>query len=92
MRISPRPTPRDQRQRRAFWVLLAAAVMSAGSLTGALAAAPAPVTGLWTAASGTVLAVSLSLAVRILTFQDRARRAPDQLPGRPSAGAVQDKL
>ncbi|MBE4720070.1 hypothetical protein DAD99_18585 [Pseudarthrobacter sp. AB1] len=67
-------------------------MLAAGSLTGALAAAPAPVTGLWTAASGTVLAVSLSLAVRILNFQDRARRAPDQPPEKPSAGAVQDRL
>lgn len=78
------------RARRAFWMLLAAAVVAAGSLAGALAAAPAPVTGISTAASGIILAVSLSLAVRILTFQDRARRTPDQPPGRPSPGAIQD--
>jgi len=56
----------------------------------ALDAAPAPLTGLWTAASGIILAVSLSLAVRILTFHDRARRAPDRPHERPSAGAVQE--
>lgn len=90
MRTSPTFPPRARRARRAFWMLAAAAVVAAGSLTGALAAAPAPVTGIWTAASGIILAVSLSLAVRILTFQDRARRTPDQPPGRTPPGAVQD--
>lgn len=71
-------------------MLVAAAVLAAGSLTSALAAAPSPATGLWTAASGTILAVSLSLAARMLNFQDRARRTPDQPPRRPSHGAVQE--
>lgn len=90
MRTPPTLPLAGRRARRAFWMLVTAAVLSAGSLTGALAAAPAPATGLWTAASGTILAVSLSLAVRILNFQDRARGAPDQRPERLSPGAVQD--
>lgn len=90
MHTSPTYPPRGQRARRAFWILATAAVLAAGSLAGALAAAPAPATGLWTAASGIVLAVSLSLAVRILTFPDRARRAPRQPMEKRSRGAVQD--
>jgi hypothetical protein len=87
MRTSPTFPSRDRRARRAFWMLVAGAVLAAGSLTGALAAAAAPVTGLWTAASGTVLVVSLSLAVRILNFLDRARRAQSQPPESSSAAA-----
>jgi hypothetical protein len=71
-------------------MLAAAAVLAAGSLAGALAAAPAPATGLWTAASGIVLAVSLSLAGRILTVPGRAGRAPRQPLEKRSRGAVQD--
>lgn len=92
MHKSPTFPTRARLARRPFWMLVAAAVLAAGSLTSALAADPAPVTGLWTAASGTILALSLSLAVRILSFHDRAHTAPDQPPGRPSAGAVQDNL
>lgn len=61
-----------------FWVLLTAAILSAGSLTTALAAPPSPLTGLSVAASGTFLAVSTMLASRIFMFLGRPRTVQDK--------------
>ena len=54
------------RARRWLWGLTAMAIVAAGVLSHALAADPAPVTGLEVAASGLVLALSLAMATRIL--------------------------
>lgn len=74
MHSPPLPGRQQKRRLQAFWLLTGIAVSSAGSLTHALTAPPAPATGLWTAATGTLLVISLIFAARILSFDDRVRR------------------
>lgn len=57
---------RYRRARRAFWLLLAAAVLLTGALSWALRAPPSPGTGLAVAVLGAVLAIVVALAVRVL--------------------------
>ena len=68
-------SPSTARARRTFWVLLVVAVLATGALSTALRAEPSPAVGAMVAVSGAVLAVSLTLATRILLALDRARRA-----------------
>lgn len=57
---------------RSFWVLLAVAVVSTGSLSSALGAAPSPVAGAWFAVSAIATVVSVGLAVRVMSALARA--------------------
>jgi hypothetical protein len=67
---------RDGAGRRALlslWILIAAATAASGALTASLTAPASPAAGLGVAVSGTVLAVSLALAVRVVAALERAR-------------------
>lgn len=68
------------RVRRRFWILVAVAVLAAGTLSSALTATPRPLMGLGVAVSGLVLIGSLAGAARIMTAlkraQQRARKGP----------------
>jgi hypothetical protein len=74
--------------RRAFWVLVAIAVLAMGSLTSALARQPGPWTGLSFAASGVVLLLASALAGRVMVaLEHRRRRESTEEMGSP-AGRV----
>jgi hypothetical protein len=73
--------PAQAKPRRAFWVLVAIAVLAMGSLTSALARPPGPWTGLAVAASGVVLLLASALAGRVMLALEKRRR-------RESTGAV----
>src|SRR6266542_881891 len=75
MTTAPHPTARA---RRSFWTLVVIAALSMGALSAALKAHPSPVTGAAVAVSGAVLAISLTLAARILLALDHARRSARQ--------------
>jgi hypothetical protein len=66
-----------RRARRSFWILVAVSVLAVGALSDALAAPPAPTTGLRVAGSGLVLAATTALAARVLLALDSAT-APDR--------------
>ncbi len=72
MTTAPHPTARA---RRSFWTLVVIAALSMGALSAALKAHPSPVTGAAVAVSGAVLAISLTLAARVLLALDHARRS-----------------
>ena len=79
---SRQPVSPLRQARRSFWFLLAVSVLSAGSLSSALAAAPSPRTGLRVVASGLILITSVLLAARVLLAIDRAvRHNRDPLKG-----------
>lgn len=59
---------------RSFWILVLVAVLAAGSLNTALAASPGRIAGISVLVSGSTLALSVALAVRVLAALDRARR------------------
>ena len=61
------------RPQRAFWLLVGVAVLAAGVLSEALASRPNPATGILVAVSGTLLAVALTLALRILGRLEHCR-------------------
>ncbi|MEO5609268.1 MAG: hypothetical protein ABIQ92_06380 [Ornithinibacter sp.] len=70
-----------RRARRTFWTLVAIAVLAAGWLSTALAAAASAFTGLQVATSGLVLISAVVLAARVLSAVERARRrSTDQPP------------
>ena len=73
-------TPRHvtTRARRSFWTLVVIAALSMGALSTALKANPGPATGAAVAVSGAVLAISLTLAARVLLALDHARRSARQ--------------
>ncbi len=75
MTTAPHPTARA---RRSFWTLVVIAALSMGALSAALKAHPSPVTGAAVAVSGAVLAISLTLAARVLLALDHARRSARQ--------------
>ena len=54
------------RARRWLWGLTAVAIIAVGVFSDAVAAHPGPLTGVRVAVSGTVLALSIALAARIL--------------------------
>lgn len=60
--------------RRAFWVLVAIAVLAMGSLASALARPPSAWTGLTVAASGVVLLLASALACRVMVALGQGRR------------------
>ncbi len=62
------------RARRSFWALVLIAALATGALSTALKAHPSPAAGAAAALSGAVLAISLTLATRILLALDHARR------------------
>ena len=64
----------ERRAHRSFWLLVTLAALSTGTLSGALTAAPSPLTGLRVAAGGLVLLGSLTLATRVMIALERARR------------------
>jgi membrane associated rhomboid family serine protease len=72
MPTTPNPTTRA---RKTFWALVFIAVLATGALSAALKAHPSPVAGATVAISGLVLAITLTLATRILLALDHARRA-----------------
>lgn len=82
---SPNTTP--TRAVRSLWILIGIAVLAAGSLSTALTAGAAPLTGVRVALSGLVLVGSVVLAARVLIALERARRraANDQSGTRKSA-------
>ncbi len=75
MTTAPHPTARA---RRSFWTLVVIAALSMGALSAALKAHPSPATGAAVAVSGAVLAISLTLAARVLLALDHARRSARQ--------------
>lgn len=72
MPTTPNPTARAQ---KSFWALVLIAALATGALSTALKAHPSPIAGATVAASGAALAISLTLATRILLALDHARRA-----------------
>lgn len=64
----------EAKARRAFWVLIAIAVIAMGSLTSALARQPGALTGLTVAASGVVLLLASALACRVMVALEQRRR------------------
>jgi len=80
-------TSSSRRAVRSLWILIAIAVLAAGSLSAALAAGSAPLTGLRVAVSGLVLVGSVVLAARVMFALERARRrmAGDQSGTRKSS-------
>jgi hypothetical protein len=73
---------------RLLWILIGIAVLASGSLSAALTAGSAPLTGLRVAASGLVLVVSVVLAARVLFALERARRrVADDLGGTRKSSA-----
>jgi len=64
----------SRRALRTFWILVAIAVLAAGWLNAALAAAASALTGLQVATSGLVLVSAVVLAARVLAAVERARR------------------
>jgi hypothetical protein len=72
------PTQPTARARRSFWTLAVIAVLSMGALSAALKAEPSPAAGAAVGVSGTILAVSLTLAGRVLLALDRARGSTNQ--------------
>jgi len=72
MPITPNPTARA---RKSFWALVLIAVLATGALSAALKAHPSPAAGATVAISGAVLAISLTLATRVLLALERARRS-----------------
>ena len=70
-----RPRSTGQRARRSFWLLVVVAVLATGGLSSGLTADPSPITGLWVAAIGSVLIVSLALAARVMIACERAGAA-----------------
>lgn len=87
MATTPHPTTQA---RRSFWTLLAIAALAMGALSTALNADPNPATGAAVAVSGAVLAISLTLAARVLLALDHARRSARQQPrtGQPPPRAA----
>ena len=61
---------------RSFWILIAIAVLAAGWLSAALAAAASALTGLQVATSGLIVICAVVLAARVLAAVERARRHP----------------
>ena len=59
------------RTRRTFWALLVVAILASGALSRTLTAEPGPAAGLGVAASALLLAISGSLALRILVVAER---------------------
>ena len=87
MPTAPNPTARA---RRSFWALVLIAALSTGALSTALKAHPSPAAGVTVAVSGAMVAISLTLATRILLALDHARRStrpPRRRRLRPSPGA-----
>ena len=80
-------TNSTRRAVRSLWILVAIAVLAAGSLSTALTAGSAPLTGLRVAVSGLVLVGSVVLAARVLLALERAHRrvAEDQSGTRKSS-------
>ncbi len=72
--MSPTPNP-TARARKSFWALVLIAVLATGALSAALKAHPSPAAGATVAISGAVLAISLTLATRVLLALERARRS-----------------
>ena len=72
MATPPHPTARA---RKSFWTLVLIAALAAGALSAALKAHPSPAAGATVAISGAVLAISLTLATRVLLALERARRS-----------------
>ncbi len=70
-----------RRAHRTFWLLVAVAVVAAGSLSSAAHAQAGPLTAVRVAISGTALILSLALAGRVFVHLERARRA-----GHPATG------
>ena len=68
------PAQSTAHPRRVFWVLVAVAVLSTGSLTSALARPPGAWTGLTVAASGVVLLLAATLASRVMLALEQQRR------------------
>jgi hypothetical protein len=75
--VIPMPTTTNPtaRARKSFWALVLTAALATGALSTALKAHPSPTAGATVAVAGTVLAISLTLATRVLLALDRARRA-----------------
>lgn len=67
-------TSPSRRAVRSLWILVGIAVLAAGSLSAALTAGSAPLTGLRVAVSGLVLVGSVVLAARVMFALERARR------------------
>ena len=72
MSATPNPTARA---RRSFWALVGIAVLATGALSAAITAHPGPAAGATVAVSGAILAITLTLAARVLIALDHARRA-----------------
>jgi hypothetical protein len=66
------------RARRAFWTLVAVAVLAMGTLSTELAAPASPVTGALVAISGLVLVTALALALRILHHLEPSQHKEDE--------------
>ena len=75
--IAPTPARASRRALRSWWVLVALAVVAAGSLSSALAAPTGSWTGVRVAGSGLVLVLTVGLAARVMAAMDRARRRVD---------------
>ena len=71
-----------RRALRTFWILVAIAVMAAGWLNAALAAAESALTGLQVATSGLVLVSAVVLAARVLAAIERTRRRSTDRPSK----------
>ena len=63
------------RAHRSFWILTTTAVLLVGALSAELVATPRPLTGLAVAVTGTVLALVVAQAVRVMVAIDRAAPA-----------------
>ena len=72
MATTPNPTARA---RKSFWALVLIALLATGALSTALKTHASPTAGAAVAVSGAILAISLTLATRILLALDHARRA-----------------
>src|SRR6266498_208370 len=88
------PPPPTARARRSFWTLVVIAALSMGALSAALKAHPSPATGAAVAVSGAVLAISLTLAARVLLALDHARRSARRQPrtGQPASDRKSTRL
>lgn len=90
-RTGDQPTWPSRRAVVSFWFLVVIATAASGSLMTSLKAPASPAAGLGVALSGSLLAVALLLAGRVLLALERARRnarsASPRHPDRPRVPA-----
>jgi len=84
--VTPRPRSPLRRAHQSLAVLLFVSILAAGGVTAAIMADPSPMSGIGFAASAVLLAVSVTLAARVVIALERVRRM-SRAPAKPLPNA-----